>query len=778
MFQNYIKITWRNITRRKGYSFINIAGLALGMACFIAIATYIQFELSFDKFHKNGNLIFRLVERQSFEGQDEKNLGQSTPWMAETLTEYPDVHKAVNFVNMGTIWTKHEDEMVKIPRVLLADPDVFEVFSFKLLRGDPQTALLEPNTVVVTEDTAHRIFKEDDPVGKTLRLPDDKDHLITGVVRNVPPNSHIQFDMLVSIMEMRNQPVNWDNYDHYSPTYILFEQGADPTVLESKFSGHAKKYFRHNAEYISLSLQPLRDIHLHSKHIIWEINWQKGDIMDIYFFSIIMLFILLVACINFINLSTARSVSRALEVGVRKVMGANKIQLIRQFIGESLLFFLCALLLAIGILHTIRPVLAQILGDSMSFNYLNNWIFALGILIFLIGAGIVAGIYPAFVLSSFQPVFVIKRAFSHGKKTGTIRKVLVIVQFAVSIMMILSTIVVSKQFEFMKAKDTGYNKDQVVTLPMTDDMQQHFDAIREDLSTNPEIKGVTASTRQLGTPLWRNEIFFERKKPGEKWISPYMAVDYDFVSFYGLELVEGRDFSRNFADDSNSRSYIINETLAKQIGWEKPVGQKFRIGDTEWGKVIGVVKDFNFRSLHHRIEPVAFYVFQPWLFHMSIRIGAVDTSQTLKYLEDILKPYSTDKPLLYSFLDEEYARLYKNEETSSYIFGIFSLLAIAISCLGLLALASFTAEQKTKEIGIRKILGSSIPDIIVLLSRRFIKWVMICDRYVAPEFRLSYPFGNRHCFVGLRNRPSFSSWHSVFQGLSGCISQSHRFDPL
>jgi putative ABC transport system permease protein len=358
--------------------------------------------------------------------------------------------------------------------------------------------------------------------------------------------------------------------------------------------------------------------------------------------------------------------------------------------------------------------------------------FGLGILIFLIGAGIVSGIYPAFVLSAFQPVFVIKRAFSHGKKTGTTRKVLVIVQFAVSIMMILSTIVVSKQFEFMKAEDTGYDKDRVVTLPMTDDMQRHFDAIREDLLTNSEIKGVTASTRQLGTSLWRNEIFFEGKKPEEKWISPYMAVDYDFISFYGLELVKGRDFSQNFAEDGNSRSYIINETLAKQIGWENPVGQKFRIGDAEWGKVIGVVKDFNFRSLHHRIEPVAFYVFPPWLFHMSVRIGADDASQTFKYLEEKLQLYSTDKPLLYSFLDEEHARLYKNEETSRHIFGIFSLLAIAISCLGLFALASFTAEQKTKEIGIRKILGSSIPDIIVLLSWRFTKWVILANIIALP----------------------------------------------
>ncbi len=732
MFENYIKTTWRNIIRHKGYSFINIAGLALGMACCIVIATYLQFELSFDNFHKNGNRIYRLVERQFFEGQDEKNLGQSTPWMGETLVEYPEVSMAVNFVDMGTIWVKHKDEMVEIPRALIVDPGVFKVFSFKLLLGNPQTALLEPNTVVITESTARRIFKDEDPVGKILQGPDSKIYTITGVAENVPENSHIQFDMLVSIMEMRSQPVEWDNYDHYSPTYVLLKQNADPNALQSKLSGHTQKYFRHNADHVSLFLQPLVDIHLRSKHIMWEINWLKGDIMYIYFFSIIMIFILLVACINFINLSTARSVSRAREVGVRKVIGANKLQLIRQFIGESLFFSICALFLAIVIVQTTKPVLENTLAINISFNYLNNWIFGVGIICFLVGAGVLAGIYPAFVLSSFRPVVVLKSSFFREKKSDKLRKVLVMVQFAVSIMLIFCTTVVSKQFAFMRNKDTGFDKAQVVVLPMTEQMQQHFDAIKEDLSTYPGIKDITASTRKLGTPLWRNQIFFEGKSPEEQWISPYMAVDYDFLSFYGIKLLEGRDFSPEYANDSSSRSYIINETLAKQIGWENPIGQKFKIGDLDWGTVVGVTKDFNFRSLHHKIEPVAFYIYRPWLFHMSVRIESKDISQTLGYLEEKLQPYRGEQPFLYSFLDEDFERLYQNEEKSRHLFGIFSLLAIVVSCSGLLALASFTAEQKTKEIGIRKILGSSVVDIVVMLSWRFFKWVILANIIALP----------------------------------------------
>jgi putative ABC transport system permease protein len=732
MFKNYMKATWRNITRHKGYSFINIAGLALGMACCIVIASYLLFELSFDNFHNNGNRIFRLAERQFFEGQDETNLGQSTPWMGETFVEYPEVSMAVNFVNMGTIWTKHKEEMVEIPRALIADPDVFKVFSFRLLRGDPQTALLEPNAVVVTEDTARRIFKEENPVGQILQGPDSKIYKITGVAENVPENSHIQFDMLVSIMEMRSQPVEWDNYDHYSPTYLLLKQNADPKTMESKLSAHTKKYFRLNADHVSLYLQPLKDIHLRSKHVMWEINWMKGDIMYVYFFSIIMIFILLVACINYINLSTARSVSRAREVGVRKVIGANKSQLVRQFLGESLFFSISALFFAIAIVQTIKSLLENILGVNMSSNYLNNWIFVSGILFFLVGAGVLAGIYPAFVLSSFRPVVVLKSSFSQGKKSDKLRKILVMVQFAVSITLIFCTAVVSKQFGYMRNKDVGFDKAQVVVLPITEQMQQHFDAIKEDFSTYPGIKGITASTRKLGNPLWRNQIFFEGKNPEEQWISPYMTVDYDFLSFYRIELLEGRDFSPEYADDSKSRSYIINQILAKQIGWENPVGQKFKIGGLDWGTVIGVMKDFNFRSLHHKIEPIAFYIYRPWLFHMSVRIETKDMSQTLGYMKEKLQPYRGEEPFLYSFLDEDYAQLYKNEEKSRRIFGVFSLLAIVISCLGLFALASFSAEQKTKEIGIRKILGSSVTDIMVMLSWRFTKWVILANIIALP----------------------------------------------
>jgi putative ABC transport system permease protein len=765
MFKNYLKIAFRNLVRHRGYSFINITGLALGMACAIVIAIYLQFELSFDRFHNNGSHIFRLVERQFFEGQNEKNLGQSTPWMGETLVEYPEVDMAVNFVDMGTIWIKHKDEMVEIPRALIADPDVFKVFSFKLLRGDPQTALLEPNAAVITKDTARRIFKEEDPVGQIIQGPDSKIYKITGVSENVPENSHIQFDLMVSIMEMRRHPVEWDNYDHYSPTYVLLNKNANPKTLKSKLSAHVKKYFRLNADHVSLYLQPLKDIHLRSKHIMWEINWQKGDITYIYFFSIIMFFIMLVACINFINLSTARSVNRAREVGIRKVIGANKSQLVKQFLGESLFFSICALFLSVVVVQIIQSMLESIIGPSMSFNYLKNFIFVIGIVFFLVSTGIFAGMYPAFVLSSFQPVVVLKSSFSQGEKSVGLRKVLVTLQFAVSITLILCTAVVSKQFAYLMNEDIGFDKTQVMVLPMTEQMQGHFDTVKEKLLSYPEIKGVTASTRKLGNPLWRNQIFFEGKNPESQWICPYMTVDYNFLSFYRIKLLAGRDFSPEYSDDMSSRSYIINETLANQIGWEHPLGKKFKIGDRDWGKVIGVVKDFNFRSLHHKIEPVAFYIYPPWLFHMSVRIGTEDIGRTLKYMEEKLQPYQSEQPFSYTFLDEDFARLYESEEKSRHIFGYFSLLAIAISCLGLFGLSSFTVTQKTKEIGIRKVMGASVYSIFSLISRRFVKWILFANIISWP---IAYYFMNRW-LQNFAYHVSVNIWIFILSGLTALV---------
>ena len=633
MAWSYMKAVLRMIRRHKVYSLINITGLALGMACCIVIASYLRFELSFDSFHENKDRIFRLVEKQSFKGQDEKNLAQSTSWMGETLVQYPEVSAAVNFINMGNIWTKYEEGIFEIHQALLADPDVFDVFSFKLLKGDPETALLEPNTVVIAEDTAKRIFKDENPMGKTLLSLDSKQYRVTGVAENIPQNSHIQFDMLVSITEMRNQPVEWNNYNHTSPTYVLLKRNADPKTLEYKLPVHTRKYFKFNAEHVSLFLQPLKDIHLRSKHIMWEINRMKGDIMYVSFFSIIMVFILVIACINFINLSTARALTRAREVGVRKVIGAHRSQLVRQFIGESLIFSLAALFLAVVIIQTLKPALEKILVSGLLSFSLNNMLFVAGIFCVLVGSGILSSIYPALVLSSFRPVVVLKSSLSQGKKSAGIRKALVMGQFAVSITLIFCTMVVSRQFEFMRKGDTGFDKSHVVTLAMNDEMRQHFDTIKENLKKNPGINNITASTRPLGTPLWRNEIFFEGMNPEEKWITPYMTVDYDFLSFYGIELLKGRDFSPEYADDRNQRSYIVNETLAKQIGREDPIGEKFKIGDQEWGKVIGVMKDFNFRSLHHKIEPMALYIYSPWLLHMSVRIDSKNKNRTLGYLD-------------------------------------------------------------------------------------------------------------------------------------------------
>jgi putative ABC transport system permease protein len=762
MLSSCVKMTWRYIRRHKGFTFINIAGLAIGMASCIIIAAYVRFELSFDRFHEHGDRIFRLVEKQFFEGQDPKELGQSTPWMGETLIEHPEVSRAVNFIDVGTTWTKYGDETIEFRRALLADPDVFSVFSFRMLSGDPQTALSQPNSAVITADVAQRIFGDEDPAGEILIGPAGRDYTVTGVVEDVPPNSHIQFEILISIMEIRNQPVQWENYNHNSPTYLLLKKSADPEALEGKLAGHVQKYFPRDSEQVSLYLQPLRDIHLFSSSIMWEINWQKSDIMYVYFFSLIAVFILVIAYINFINLSTARSVTRAQEVGVRKAVGASRTQLARQFLGESALLSMGALLIALLIVVSVQSALRGVLGDRMAFGFLDDEMFLAGTLLFLVFASILANIYPAFILSSFPPASVLRCDYTLGKKGAGLKKALVMIQFAVSTIMIFSTFVVYQQLRYMQRKDPGFLKAQVINLPMSEAMQQRFEGIRSDLLNNPGTEAVTAATRKLGTPLWRNQILFEGIKPGQQWISPYMAVDYDFLSFYGIELTAGRDFSREFSDDGNSRSYIINETLANQIGWENPIGQKFKLGGWEWGTIIGVAKDFNFRSFHHKIEPVVLVIYRPLFFHMSVKIGTENLNQNLHVLEQRLKPYWNEQPFRYKFLDEDFADFYRNEKRSGRLFAVFSLLAIFISCSGLFALASFITEQKTKEIGIRKVLGSSLPGIVALLSWRFASWVILANLIAWP---VAYYSMNKY-LKNFAYRIDLSLWTLVLSSLA------------
>ena len=732
MFRSYMKTFRRHLTRNRGYSFINIAGLSLGMACCLVIGLYVRNELSFDRFHSKGNRIYRLVENQFFEGQEHKQLGQSTYWMGETFLQYPEVAAAVNFIDIGTIWIRRGEEALEIRRPLLADPEVFSMFSFKLKQGNAETALSEPDSVVVTEETAQRLCGDTDPMGQTFVGPYSKDCTITGVVENVPPNSHLQFDMLISMEDIRRRPVDWNNYNHDSPTYLLLKENVDPDLLEGKLKGHVKKYFRHNADFVSLSLQPLYDIHLRSKKIMWEINAEKGDMSTVYFYSVIMIFILLIACFNHINLTTARSMSRAREVGIRKVVGAGRKQLIRQFMGESVLFSLCALLLSLVLAVAAKPVLIKMLGGKMVFGFLDDGLFLVVLLLVLLAAGIAAGLYPAFILSSFLPATVLKKDDFKGYRGAGLRKILVMAQFAVSTLLILSTLVVTRQWHYMQRKDTGYDMERVVTLPMTEDMQEHFDAIRAELQLDSRLSGVTASTRKPGASLWRNRILFDGIDPKKQWISPYMTVDVDFLSFYRMELAAGRGFSREFADDVAGRSYIINETLAAEIGWENPIGKKFRLGDFEWGTVVGVVKDYNFRSLHHKIEPVVLFIHRPWFYVMSIRLAAGDTSRILADLKEKLSPYRSLQPIEFTFLDADYARLYENEKRSGGLFGVFSLLAVLISCLGLFALTSFTVEQKTKEIGVRKVLGASVFGIVTSLSWKFTIWVILANVFALP----------------------------------------------
>ncbi len=546
----------------------------------------------------------------------------------------------------------------------------------------------------------------------------------------MPKNSHLQFDMLLSITELINNPNhkinNWRSFDF--ATYLLLDKGADSKSLEKKLPAFAKKYMdpRMLARVdIEFFLQPLADIHLHSSHIIGEMNWGENDPAYVYGISLLAVIVLLIACFNFTNLSAARSTGRAREVGIRKIVGAKRVQLIRQFLGESVLLAFCAMALAIALVELALPALNAFFGDVLVFDYFGNWKLSLSLVGITIIVGVLSGSYPAFFISAFRPVIALKGPQSSKTGKAAIRKTLVVAQFAVSVILLISTGVIMGQLQYIQDRNLGFNQDNIVTIPMGHiPSHQVYQTMRQKLLQNPAITGVTASHLKLGRKggFSTTSFNFEGRSSEEPFSLYYLAVDYDFFSVYDLELVEGRAFSRQFGTDAGSgRAYIVNQAAAKEMGWKRAEGKKVwqeKNSPTD-GQVIGVVKDFHFMSLHHDIEPFIMFINPGELAQMSVRIRPGNIGKTLDFLEATWDEYVPGSPFEYSFLDEHLGNLYRFEKRTANIVGVFSLLAIFVACLGLFGLISFSVQQRTKEIGIRKTMGASVAQIVLLLSREF-----------------------------------------------------------
>jgi putative ABC transport system permease protein len=736
MFENYIKLALRNLWKNKIFSGINIIGLSIGLAVCITILLFVQYEKSFDSFHKKN--IYRLDEVQSWEGMVQpQRVALSMYPMAQTLkNDFPEIVNVTHFHSIPDASIRYKEQKVFFKKVLWADSNFFKLFDFKLLSGDLKEALRHPNSIVLTPESAEKLFGKEDPMGKTVSTNNTNDSmqfLVAGIVR-VPKNSHLQFEMLCSINSFIG-PEEINNWGGNSMvTYLELTSGVNVGALEKKFPAYLQKYMgKEVTKSYQLFLQALPEVHGGSTSITHDYNnFQKFDTGYTRIFFIIAIIVLVIGCINFINLSTARSIGRAKEVGVRKSIGAHRSQLAIQFIGESVLLSLIAMVFAIGLVKLFLPYVNQLSGHSLGFSIFTDPLMMIRVIAGTIFVGIISGIYPALYLSSFDPAKVLKGISSGNTKSFT-RSVLVVGQFAGAAFLIIATIFVVKQLNFMQKRDTGFNRDQVVMLPGA---YNNWYRLKDELLKSTLVKSVSGSTQRLGNNLHQTGITFYGNGPAKNLATSHILVDHDFLSLYEIKLIAGKNFTR----EGEGKEFIINETMAKELLKDDPkasvetlIGKRLIMDEDTNTTLVGVCKDFNFNSLHHKIETLCLYSKKRWGFSdVCVKIDGARTEEALAYIESVWKKIIPHYPYEYQFLDDHFAQLYEADKKVSRVVSILAGLAIIIACMGLFGLASYSAERKVKEIGIRKVLGASVINIVALLSKDFIKLVIIANVIAWP----------------------------------------------
>ncbi len=741
MLKNYLKIAVRNLLRHKGYTLINISGLAVGMACCLLILLFVQDELSYDRYYERAGRIHRLrVERFAGGGETELVARAAAPMAPAIINDYPQVERAVR-ISQRTYLVERGDQRFYEEKFFWADSTLFDVFSFKLVKGDPKTALAAPHSVVLTEELAKKYFGDKEPMGQLLMI-EKREAKVTGIVQRPPAQSHFTFDLLgsFSTLEVLNQrpSTQWGWWNLGYHTYLLLVPGAPAADLQAQLRELPSRYVGDEEKQSGyrqfLYLQPLTDIHLHS-HYRGEIE-PNSDIAYVYVFSAVALFILIIACINFMNLAIPHGgTQRAKEVGMRKTAGAVKSQLVGQFLGESILLAIFAFLVALLLIEFFMPSFNQLASKALSPRYFEQIPFFAGAFLFAVIVGIVAGIYPAFALSAFQPVEVLKGKASSGAKGAFFRKGLVIFQFAISVALIVGSMVAFHQMRFMQSKNLGFQKEQMVVLNMrnNEEVRRRFEFFKTEIEQIPAVIGAAFSSSVPGRGNNTNVISRKEGMNEEGQTMSILAVDYDFVQTYGLELVSGRAFSKNFATDT--AAFVINEATVKALGWrtaEEAVGNKLTRQFSDTRQVIGVVKDFHFSSVQNAIEPLVLQIYPRWFNYVSVHIDAKDVPETLSQLREKCQALAPGRPFEYFFLDDDFDRQYRLEERVSQILNVFTAITIFVACLGLFGLASFMAEQRTKEIGIRKVLGATVSNVTLLLSKDFVKLVLAANLIAWP----------------------------------------------
>jgi putative ABC transport system permease protein len=727
MIKNYFKIALRNLWRHRGFSFINIAGLSIGITAGFFIFMYVAFELSYDKFHSKADRIYRLVTDIKTPSETINTGITSWAFAPNIKADLPEVESFVR-TSGGSFLVRRGNIKFQEERSMFADSAFFKVFDFKLLQGDPKTALKIPASIVFTESTAKKYFGNANPMGQTVLVTGDAvPAIVTGVMKDFPENSQIKADMVISMTSLTqkfNKGIDdqWGNFG--ATTYLLLKPGTTQKALEAKLPAFLQNRdgegMKKSQMFYTLFLEPLKTVYLYSKRG----GQDTGSISNVYIFGIVAIFILLIACINFINLTTARSVERAKEVGIRKVVGAERGQLAGQFIGESVVLCLIAFILTLIFSAMLLPMFNQLAGKTISAGIFSNWYYLTILFVTSVGIGLLAGIYPALVLSSFKPVMVLKGRFSGSNKGNVLRKTLVVAQFSISIALIIGTIVVYTQMDFMRNRDLGFSKDQMLVLNTNGDPAK--DALKQAISLLPGVKS-TASASSIpggGNSGAYSEI--ENKK-GDLQIAnlDLYFVDYDYVDQFKIKMVAGRSFSRSFGTDT-AQAMLINEAAVKLFGYSSPqqaIGRRFKQWGRE-GKIVGVMKDFHFRSLQEVIKPLTMRIELRNLDLITVKVSPKNLSSTLAQIENKWKVLIPNRPYNYYFLDEFFDRQYRSEQRFGKLFFNFAVLAIFISCLGLLGLASYSTLQRTREIGIRKVLGASVTGIVNLLSFDFLKLVI------------------------------------------------------
>ena len=746
MLRNYLKIAVRNLLKHKSFSFINIVGVSIGLACFLLIALYVRDELSYDRHHKNADRIYRVARTfLSRDGTESLRLGHAAPPFGALMRqEFSELEQVVRLLENGGL-VQHGEHVFNEENLFFAEANVFKVFTFDVRSGNPGKALVNPFSIMFSRPMAEKYFGKANPLGKIIRIDNQFDYTVTGVFEPLPPQSHFHPDFLVSFSTLNDNRVygaeglrsNWGN-NSFS-TFVLVPPNYDPSRLTRAFPAFQDKYIPQfqgvkASSYSRLNLMKLTDIHLHSQ-LDSEIE-PNGDIQYVYLFSAIGLFILLIACINYMNLATARSSSRAKEVGMRKVVGAVRGQLVGQFLSESLLLVGIALGIALVLVMLMLPFMNDFTQKQLRFSQLIDPTF-LGIVVSItLFTGLLAGSYPAFFLTSFQPISVLKGKVATSLRNGRLRQTLVVTQFAIAVALMISTAVVYNQMNYIQNFKLGYQKDQVVLLRMGADSARNYETIRQDLKQSASIVDMGRSSRIPSGRLLDSWDAYVAKgdtmAPTDIGIKA-LAVDYEFIPTYGIGLAAGRNFSRQFSTD-DSAAFILNETAVNLLGWKDPnqaIGKQFGYGQDR-GRIVGVTKDYHFESLHQTIAPIVLFLEPARLNWASVHIAANTLPAGLAHIESVWKKHFPDRLYSYEFLDQRFGRLYAREQTQQTLFGIFAGIAILISCLGLFGLSMFMAEQRTKEIGVRKVLGASVFHLVTLFSKDFIKLVAIAILIASP----------------------------------------------